>query len=114
MDFTNIPGNGNLPCFGKHSRYNCYFDIIQNFTTLNYIIPLGRIQSTHGCTHTCSKGTGNWQVQVWVQPKIPRGYLCQSLPTTVLAPIQDMMRGNHNEWLGMVRVDQGGLWGLAE
>src|SRR5882724_3125510 len=41
--------------------------------------PLGRIQSTCSCTHTRSKGTGNWQVWVQVQPKMPRGYLCQSL-----------------------------------
>ena len=30
----------------------------------------------------------------------------------VLAPIQDVMRGNHDAWSGMVGVDWGGLWSL--
>jgi len=44
---------------------------------------------------------------------IPEG-LVGSIPMTVLAPIQDAMRGNHDAWLDMVGVDRGDLWGLAE
>jgi hypothetical protein len=43
MNFTNVPGNGNLPCFSTANTVNITvtFEIIQNFTTLNYIIPMG-------------------------------------------------------------------------
>ena len=33
---------------------------------------------------------------------------------TVMAPIQDAMKGNLDAWSGMVRVDWGGLRNLAE
>jgi len=36
------------------------------------------------------------------------------IPMSVLAPIQDVMMGNLDAWLGRVRVDQGQLRNLAK
>ena len=41
---------------------------------------------------------------------LPKG----CVPMNVLAPIQYATKGNLDAWLGMVRVDQGGLRNLAK
>ena len=97
-EFYNIPGNGNLPCFSTANTVDIpvTFDIIQDFKTLNYIIPVGyplRVRVSVNPWVEFSQPVAVpvplERVRVRVQPKIPGGYPCQSLFTNFDIPQSD-------------------------
>ena len=106
-EFYNIPGNGNLPCFSTANTVDIpvTFDIIQDFKTLNYIIPVGYPLWVRVWVYPWVEFSQPVAIPIpleWVrvQPKIPGGYPCQSLRTsrTSLRSLGHSLRTIYEGW----------------